>query len=153
MHKHDFNLFPELSNAQMNEHYHLSPHKQIVEDFRATVTKVHDGDTITLKWNERDFEFPLRLRDIDAPELNMPGGEKARLHLQGLIEGKEVEVLIDKINRVEKWGRLLGDVMQAGVVMSEEMTRMGEAAPFDERRETELPNIERELRVNQWLQT
>ena len=151
MRNHDFKKFPELSNAQMNEHYHSSPHKQIVEDFRATVTKVHDGDTITLKWSERDFEFPLRLRDIDAPELNMAGGERAKLHLQNLLEGKEVEVLIDPENRTEKWGRILGDIMQAGVLMSEEMTRMGEATPFDERRETELPNIERELRTNQWL--
>ena len=150
---HDFKKFPELRNNQMTTLYMDSPHKQIMEDFRATVTNVHDGDTITLEWKERDFPFRMRLRDIDAPELNMKGGHEARDHLQKLIEGKEVDILIDKKNRVEKWGRLLGDVMQGGVKMSEEMTRMGNAVPFDQRRETELPNIEKELRTNQWLTT
>jgi endonuclease YncB( thermonuclease family) len=148
---HDFKNFPELTNSQMNELYFKSPHKQITQDFRATITKVHDGDTVTMTWNERDFPFQLRLRDIDAPELNNQGGHAARDHLQNLIEGKEVDILIDPENRVEKWGRLLGDILIGGVQISEEMTRFSHAVPFSQRRETLLPNIEMELSVNQWL--
>jgi endonuclease YncB( thermonuclease family) len=148
---HDFKRFPELTNSQMNEEYVNSPHKQIIMNFEATVVKVHDGDTVTLQWNGRDFNFPMRMRDIDAPELNVKGGHKAKEHLKNLIEGKLVEILIDPENRVEKWGRLLGDIMSAGVVMSEEMIRFGEAVPFDQRRETLLPNIEKELGIKKWL--
>jgi len=148
---HDFKSFPELTNAQMNEFYFQSPHKQIFQDFRATITKVHDGDTVTMTWNERDFPFRMRLRDIDAPELNNQGGHEARDHLSDIIEGQEVDILIDPENRVEKFGRLLGDIMIGGVAMSEEMVRFSHAVPFDQRRETMLPNIERELNRNQWL--
>jgi len=131
--KHDFKNFPELRNSQMTTLYMDSPHKQILEDFRATVTNVHDGDTVTLKWKERDFEFRMRLRDIDAPELNMTGGHESRDHLKNLIEGKEVDILIDPKNRVEKWGRLMGDILSGGSQMSEEMIRSGHAVPFDQR--------------------
>ena len=148
---HNFKQNPELTNNQMNEFYFESPHKQITQDFRATVIKVHDGDTITLQWNERDFNFPMRLRDIDAPELNNQGGHEAQSHLVNLIEGKEVDILIDPENRVEKWGRLLGDVMLRGIIMSEEMIRFGHAVPFDQRRETMLPNMKKELNVKKWL--
>ena len=46
---HDFNRFPELTTSQMAESYFESPHKQVSGDFRATVVKVHDGDTITVR--------------------------------------------------------------------------------------------------------
>ena len=148
---HNFKRFPELTNAQMNEFYFSSPHKQIFQDFRATITKVHDGDTVTMTWGERDFPFRMRLSNIDAPELNNPGGHEARDHLSNIIDGQEVDILINPNNRVEKFGRLLGDIMIGGVVMSEEMIRLSHAVPFDQRRETMLPNIEKELNKNQWL--
>tara|TARA_Y100000310_G_C20567196_1_gene756112 strand:+ start:98 stop:553 length:456 start_codon:yes stop_codon:yes gene_type:complete len=148
---HNFKDFPELTNEQMNTEYFNSPHKQITQDFRAKIKKVIDGDTVQIEWAERDFPFRMRLRDIDAPELNNKGGHEAKSHLQNLVEGKEVEILIDPKNRVEKWGRLLGDIMIRGIQISEEMTRFGHAVPFDQRRETMLPNIHKELRLNQWL--
>ena len=150
---HDFKMFPELTDAQMSIYYVESPHKQITEDFPATVIKVHDGDTVTLRWEERDFNFPMRIRDIDAPELNMHGGHEARDHLKDLIEGQEVMVLINPKKRVEKWGRILGDILFSGVQASEEMIRAGHAVPFEQRRETELPNLEQELNIENWLTT
>ena len=74
--QHDFTSFPELTKRQIEEFGFTSPHPQITEDFRATVVKVHDGDTVTLRTDFRDFDFPLRLLDIDAKELN-EGGESA----------------------------------------------------------------------------
>ena len=65
--EHDFHEYPELTNAQMAQHQFSSPHEQITSDFRAEVVRVHDGDTITLRTGFRDFDFPLRLLDIDAP--------------------------------------------------------------------------------------
>ena len=37
---HDFKLFPELTNAQMDLYYFESPHRQITEDFIGKVVKV-----------------------------------------------------------------------------------------------------------------
>ena len=71
---HDFVKFPELTNSQMDLYYFESPHKQLSEDFQAEVVKVHDGDTITLRCAERSFDFPLRIINIAAPELNQDGG-------------------------------------------------------------------------------
>ena len=67
---HDFKLFPELTNSQMQFYYFDSPHRQITEDFWGEVVKITDGDTIHVKWSER--EKPIRVRFIDtaAPELD-----------------------------------------------------------------------------------
>ena len=107
MEEHDYEKFPELTNTEINEIGMLSPHTQYTEDFTATVVKVHDGDTITLRTKDRDFDFPLRFLDIDAPELN-EGGEETRDWLKDQILGEEVEIKINKRNRVGKYGRLLG---------------------------------------------
>ena len=149
--EHDFKKFPELTNNQMEVLYFKSPHKQITENFIAQVVKVHDGDTITLRTDFRDFDFPLRIKDIDAPELKNPGGIEARNYLENLVLNQEVEVLINPGNRVEKWGRLLGDLFAQGVLVSEDLVRMGFAVPFRERRETLLPDIEKELNQEKWL--
>ena len=65
--------FIELTTNQINEDPFGSPHQQILEDFPALVVKVHDADTIRLRKNFRDFDFPLRFLEIDAPELNAGG--------------------------------------------------------------------------------
>ena len=75
--EHDFKKFPELTNRQLEEMQFDSPHRQITANFGADVVKVHDGDTITLRTDFRDFDFPLRFLDIDALELG-EGGEETR---------------------------------------------------------------------------
>jgi len=150
---HNFKDFPELTDRQMQEFYFESPHKQIFENFRATVIKVHDGDTITLRWDERDFDFPMRIVEIDAPELNVEGGHRSRDYLAEFIEGEEVEILIDPKQRVEKWGRLLGDILVRGIKISEDMVIQGMALHFNSRREGELPNIDKEMNIKNWLKT
>jgi len=135
----------------MDELYMESPHKQIFENFKAKVKKVSDGDTITLEWEERDFAFPLRIKDIDAPELNIKGGHAAKEYLQNLIEGEDVEIVIDPKHRVEKWGRLLGDIIFNGTLVSEDMVRMGLASPFGRRREGIIPHIEKTFNIKEWL--
>jgi len=125
MTEHDFKKFPELTNAQMDLHYWESPHKQIMEDFTAKVVKVTDGDTIRVEWTERDFNFPIRLLDIDAPEMNFDSGKRSQKWLEDLILGKEVDVIIEENQRVDKWGRLLGVVLFEGMNIGE--LSMGES--------------------------
>jgi len=141
---HDFNRFPELTNSQMNVYYFESPHKQILEDFRATVVKVHDGDTITLRTDFRDFDFPLRFLNTNAPEMS-EGGQEAKSWLEDKILNEEVEILIDKNQRVGKWGRLLGQVFHRGMNVNEESIRAGKATSFDDREEGMLPDLNKIL--------
>lgn len=148
--EHDFKKYPELKNRQIAEMPFDSPHQQITEDFCAVVVKVHDGDTITLRTGFRDFDFPLRLLDIDAPEMNADG-EEARDWLSGEILDEAVEIMIDRRNRVDKWGRLLGRVMHRGLDMGDTMLRLGLVVPFGRRREGELPNLGMMFSMKQWV--
>lgn len=150
MFEHDYNKYPELRNSEIEVLQFTSPHKQITEDFEAVVVKVHDGDTITLQTDFRDFKFPLRFLGIDAPEMNA-GGEVARDWLKNRILNQTIKVLIDRKNRVGKYGRLLGKVFYGGMDIGEEEIRLGLATTFDNRRETELPNLNKELSISKWL--
>ena len=139
---HDFKRFPELTNNQMQIYYFESPHKQIVENFMARVIKVTDGDTIRVTCDFRDFNFPVRLAKINAPEMS-EGGRESKSWLESQIMGAEVEIVPTKA-RVEKWGRLLANVMHAGMNMSELSLIEGQSIIFGD--ETGLiPG------VDQWL--
>ena len=139
--RHDFHRFPELTNAQMDLLYYDSPHRQIFEDFECRVTKVHDGDTITVKWKERNFDFPVRFSNIAAPELGESGGYEAQSWLERKILRKEVKILVNPRNRVEKWGRLLGRIMFRGIDIGEEMATSGLALSWQGRDEGKIPNL------------
>lgn len=150
--EHDYTKYPELSNTDLEMFGFMSPHKQIVEDFEAEVVKVIDGDTIRLKTDFRDFEFPLRLVGIDAPELNTGSpGEEAREFLQGQIEGQIVQVKINRNKRVDKYGRLLGRVFSLGQDVGALMLAFGYALPFERRLEGELPDNNKMFRLGQWF--
>ncbi len=116
---HDFKRFPELTNSQAAIYYFDSPHQQIAEDFWATVVRVKDGDTIQVKADFRDFDFPIRFSNINAAELDEKGGPESQSWLESQILGEEVEIIVNPKNRVEKWGRLLGQVRHKGFDMGE----------------------------------
>lgn len=147
---HDFNKFPELTNKQIADFGFSSPHKQITEDFDAKVVKVHDGDTITLRTDFRDFDFPLRFLGTDAPEMNA-GGKEARDWLKRRLLNKNIQVVIDPKNRVGKWGRILGRVIHGGMDVGDEMLRFGIVTTFENRREDEIPDFRKELNIKRWL--
>jgi len=150
MKEHDYKKFPELTNTQLEEFGFTSPHKQITEDFYAEVIKVHDGDTITLRVDFRDFDFPLRFLGIDAPEMNA-GGEQARDWLIGQILGEEVKITIDSDNRVGKYGRLLGRVISRGLDMGDTELRLGLAKEFGAKNEGEIPDVYKDMSVSKWF--
>ena len=147
---HDFENFPELTNSQVDFYYWESPHKQIFEDFKCKVVKVIDGDTIRVKWDERDFEFPVRFLGTDAPELN-EGGKESMSWLETQIEGEEVEIIIDIKQRVGKFGRILGIIMSKGINMNEESIKTGHAKIFNARGEGKIPDIRKELAIEKWF--
>ena len=143
--EHDFKRFPELTNSQMQVFYFQSPHKQILEDFRAKVVKVTDGDTIRVEWQERNFDFPIRIANLAAPELDEKGGIESQKWLSKQILGEEVEIILNP-TRVEKWGRLLADIFHRGMLISEESVRNFKGVAWDDREEGEtIPNFKLEL--------
>jgi len=140
--EHDYVKYPELTNNQINEFGFLSPHVQYTEDFFARVVKVHDGDTVTLRTDSRDFDFPLRILGIDAPELS-EGGHKSRDWLKSLINGKDVYIVINPYQRVGKYGRLLGEVIFQGLNMGELALAGGHAEVFGSKEDFSVPNVKR----------
>ena len=142
--EHDFITNPELRNNQLQELLLQSPHKQLLDDFWATVVKVHDGDTVTLRIQERDFDFPLRLHGINAKELS-EGGEEAAEWLRGRLLNEEVYINLSK-ERVEKWGRLLGKVIHQGLDVGETEIVLGLATTWENRKEGKIINPVKEIK-------
>ena len=140
---HDFYRFPELTNAQMGLYYFESPHKQITENFMAWCVNVHDGDTIRVTCDFRNFAFPIRFLEINAPELKDRGGFDSRNFLRNMILHRQVYIKIDPHNRVDKWGRLLAWVIFEGNIMNNEMVVSGHATPFDKRNEGDIDSLDK----------
>ena len=136
---HDFIKFPELTNRQMEIYYVDSPHKQITESFEAKVVKVIDGDTIRVQWDERDFDFPVRFANIDALELS-EGGQEAKSFLESLINGEDIDIIINRFNRVGKFGRIIGEIIHQGMNINEQMKREGFSVTFGNT-DGKIPNI------------
>ena len=67
------------------------------------VTRVIDGDTFETASRKR----PVRLANVDAPELNQRGGRAAKAALADLIAGQEVS--IDTQAR-DKYGRAVANI-------------------------------------------
>lgn len=74
------------------------------------VVGVHDGDTITVL-DATKRQHKIRLSGIDAPELSQDFGRRSKENLSGLVFGKDVVVIHDKVDR---WGRIVGKVMVSG---------------------------------------
>lgn len=148
---HDFVRFPELTNSQMDIYYFESPHKQITEDFRATVVKVTDGDTVRLETDFRDFTFPLRFLDTNSPEKNELGFQQSKDWLEDQILDQDVDIVIDSNKRVGKFGRLLGRVMFRGLDIGQFSIDTGHSTPFDNRREGQLTDLNKELNTGKWF--
>lgn len=144
---HDFKAFPELTNNQMQIYYFESPHKQITESFEAKVVKVTDGDTVRVKWRERDFDFPVRFINTAAPELDEGGGPESQSWLESRILGEMVQVVINPRERVGKWGRILGIIFFGGMDINQESINTGHAVAWEDRKRSLIPNLSKELKA------
>lgn len=128
---HDFKKFPELTNSQFQFYYFDSPHKQITENFTAKVIKVTDGDTVRVDWAERNFDFPIRLARIAAPEIK-EGGKESQAWLEDMLLGEEINVGINEFNRVGKWGRLIGEIYFMGMNINNISKDLGHSISFED---------------------
>jgi len=85
-----------------------------------TVTRVIDGDTFETK--ERQI---VRLKNIDAPEIGLCGGETSKKQLESLILGKKVYIKTDWLDRFRRNISIV--YLSDGTQVNEEMLKLGGA--------------------------
>ena len=95
----------------------------------SSITKIYDGDTITLSTGER-----VRLLQIDTPEL-VPAecfGQEARTALISLLATSgELSLRTDpKLDKVDRYGRLLRYVFIGNTNVNLRLVELGAAAPY-----------------------
>lgn len=81
------------------------------------VIEVLDGDTLLLEGKVR-----LRLRNIDAPELEYCAGQEAKAFLENLVKGKKITIQ-EKI--LDQRGRAMALVYQGYVFVNKEVLKNG----------------------------
>jgi len=105
---------------------------QACEVITGTVTKVSDGDTLTVKSKHKTIT--VRLSRIDAPEIShygnpaQPFGKEAGDWLREVARGEPVTVQIDT---VDKYGRSVGTVFMGNENLNAMMVEDGYAWVFD----------------------
>ncbi len=94
-----------------------------------TITKVYDGDTITLSTGEK-----VRLLQIDTPELSPTEcyGQEARSALVKLLNTPgQLSLKTDpKLDKVDRYGRLLRYVFIGKTNINLKLVEIGAAAPY-----------------------
>lgn len=102
--------------------------------YNAIVTKVHDGDTVTLSvdlgYDIKRDDLQVRLYGINAPELNTPAGKEAQAFLEPQLLGKSI-IFVSIKDKQEKYGRILGQLYYNGICVNDELVRTGHALPWD----------------------
>lgn len=98
---------------------------------RAVVSRVVDGDTITIEVGGQ--EFRLRYIGIDAPELNsteQSTAEQSTNYNKILVEGQQV-ILYHDTSETDRFDRLLRYVFVGDVFVNYELVRAGMARARD----------------------
>lgn len=110
-------------------------------EYNAFVTRVIDGDTIEVEidlgFNQQSNGVRLRIRGINAPELDKAGekaaGQESKMFLAKMIEGKPVKVHTFKTKTgrdVKTFERYVADVFINGLNVAELMLNAGHAVPM-----------------------
>jgi len=105
-------------------------------EYRAIVTRVYDGDTITVNI-DLGFEHwmmnqKIRLYGIDTPEIKgeeRPEGLKSAEWLRSRIYGEEIILKTHK-DKKGKYGRWLAEVYFEGVNLNQQLIKEGLAEPY-----------------------
>ena len=92
------------------------------------VTKVHDGDTISVINTQDNSAFKVRLACIDSPEADQPQGKLSTETLETLIPvGTNVEL---NIVDTDRYGRSVAEVLKTRVNVNQSMLFKGQAVVY-----------------------
>ena len=94
-----------------------------------TITSVHDGDSMRVRCPGYQKTIPIRLDQIDAPELTQAHGTKSRDYLRRICAVGKPAVI--ESHGKDKYKRTLGTVTCDGVNASEAMVKAGQAWVYD----------------------
>lgn len=97
-------------------------------EIRCTVRSVHDGDSMRVQCRGERRTTAIRMRQIDAPELDQAHGIQARDHLRKLCSRGSTATI--RTQGRDQYGRVLGDVYCANKNINEEMVSSGSAWPY-----------------------
>lgn len=90
------------------------------------VVSIADGDTLTIL-ADGQYQYRIRLSEIDAPESGQPFGRSSRKMLSDLAFGKQVTV---RVVDVDRFGRTVGRVRAGSVDVNAQMVKQGGAWAF-----------------------
>ena len=99
-------------------------------EITGVVVDVHDGDTIKIKIQSTkenqaiESVIPIRLKEIDSPELSQPHGKEAAEALRNKIINQTVTIWYSKKDR---YGRILGEIHFIERNINREMVLEGHA--------------------------
>lgn len=93
------------------------------ETLTGHAVSVDSGDTIKFASDDGRL-LTLRLKGIDAPEMNQPGGADARSYLESLIQGEDLNV---ETFKTEPDGRQIADIYTISLLVNQQMVTVGEA--------------------------
>ena len=96
------------------------------QDIIGKVTKVADGDTLTLDANGKKHK--IRLSEIDTPERDQPYGTVATSVLTELLLGKRVRVKV--VKKSDRYGRVIGRIFLGDTDVSAYMVEQGHAMVY-----------------------
>ena len=94
--------------------------KKIYANIPGIVTKVYDGDTLTLQNNNGIYK--IRLHGIDAPERRQAVGNVSRECLYRIVRGKFVYAIVQDRDR---YGRYVAKIMVNDIDVNAEMLKAG----------------------------
>lgn len=101
-------------------------------EYRATIVKVVDGDTVHADIDmgfDAHIRVTLRLAGINAPEMGSKEGVAARDALRSLVENAAVTVKTKK-DRREKFGRYLATLFVGDMDVNARMIADGHAVQY-----------------------
>jgi endonuclease YncB( thermonuclease family) len=104
-------------------------------EYAGRIVGVIDGDTVDLLTSAKTL-YRIRLSGIDAPEKGQPFGQVAKQALSNLVFNRQVVVAGEKKDR---YGRLVGKVLVAGLDANLQMVRRGLAWHFKKYEQEQSP--------------
>lgn len=136
-----------LSNYKLR-HVPVEHMKPFVPEFKkCRVINVYDGDTITvaayLKKDPQCYKFKVRLSGIDSPEIrgSSENEKKHAMEARDALKDKILDKIVTlDIIGLEKYGRILADVIYDGENMNEWMLKNNYAVPYDGKTKKRDPN-------------
>lgn len=94
--------------------------KNLYNNIPGIVTKVYDGDTLTLQNNNGIYK--IRLSGIDAPERRQAYGNVSRNHLYNMVRNKFVYA---EVHDKDRYGRYVAKIIIDNIDINAEMLKTG----------------------------